>query len=469
MYTMNMTTDTTTPPADIMQVPTALESAPTTYTDATPVVAKTRSSFWRNVKVIGFVIIVVILVLVVVLFSDLPKFTNRPTSFPAANTSGPVSNNVIDPNAVRFQLGELKYAYIKADGSIAVIDPQDKEVVIKLESKNWQNLQLSPTGKYVSVLSTEKDKQNYNINLFDVTTGKWQQITQYADQGVDNYVWKDAEQILFTQDGWLHEYDHVQHSLLKLTDLKSKLVYANIEFGQLIFSKFQDREVAPAVMKQIPDPNWPKGKLNPPLVEVEDKPAIIKTDQIFTVTNLTGKNAQEHKIETVETFSGDFVLTDMRFTELKDQYIYIARKYDRTNGKTAAYNDTIYLSTAGVAERVETEDRQFALLGSLFGRILLLELGEQGEYLSVLEIRDNKLLTNTLNFDFFIDAKPVHAKINRVDQNQYLLAFANERLVNAVITKNKSYYYLDNELELTELAQFASAPEVQQFKSVAEN
>jgi hypothetical protein len=134
-----------------------------------------------------------------------------------------------------------RYGGIRADGSLALIDKDDVEVVIDLQDRKWQSPSFDPRGAAFAVLS-ETAENIYDIYTYNFAKSELRRDTFYGDgaQGITGYFWDDSGHIYFTQgvepDNWLHRYDFENREVRKLFRTFGRLVNVDYVNDQLLFA-----------------------------------------------------------------------------------------------------------------------------------------------------------------------------------------------------------------------------------------
>ncbi len=182
---------------------------------------------------IAFIVVALIL-LILVLVLVLPGITGGGTPNPGTTTGGTTAGGQTDggssgDDGPRTDLVDVLknknflYAGVTDEDTVALIDDKSDEVVVRLDHKEWKDIQWSPGG-LVSVLGRTGGVEESvdDLFIFKFDSAEWEQLTFYQDvtEGVESYFWTSEDTIAFIQgsgsERWLHEYDFPNRELTKV-------------------------------------------------------------------------------------------------------------------------------------------------------------------------------------------------------------------------------------------------------------
>lgn len=390
---MDPTAQTPTTPEPVLNI--------NQYADATPFVVQQKQRGGPSLVTWVVVFVTVVSIVVIVLFTATPP-QNTTLNPPVSN---PVSGAVSTPVNQTPQLNPANYDYasIAVDNTVRIYDRQGKELVIDLADRKWSKLRFSPNGEVLSVMMAEQGVNN--LAFFKIKPQQWNIATVYTTQtgGITGYEWISNDNIRFTQDGWLHNYNFVSGEITKLVKLDMDLVKADIAKQRLLLRKIVKTEIEPAVITKVPDFSKP----NPRPTDVVDKvvkEAVIKDNTFYTLTDLSGNKIIDISSGALLPNDKYYVLKDVIFTAQPDDVIAQLSVFNPENSTTSI--DTTYYFYVNKAESIvfnpETDNAQKTLVLDVLsdGTYLFANLDTAGNIISLQKLQLNNLQTQLGEISF---------------------------------------------------------------------
>ncbi len=187
----------------------------------------------KNLILLAFITFIIVgslcLLFGAVSMMNTPRGTNPvpPTSYPTSFGQIPPGNIIIiggDKNKI------YKFAVITDEDTLELRNAMGEKFIIGLDHRKWKDVKFAPNSVLLSVLGETKDKV-YDLFIYNLITQSWHRATQFqnASSGVESYVWKDGENILFVQgkdnDRWLHKFNYPSGSeILKLNKVAGDVI-----------------------------------------------------------------------------------------------------------------------------------------------------------------------------------------------------------------------------------------------------
>lgn len=157
---------------------------------------------------------------------------------PGAGSDTPVGQTPVQTDQNQ---RDWRYGGVRADGSLALVDKDDVEVVVDLQDRKWQEGSFDPRGAAFGILS-ETATGIYDLYTYNFAKAELRRDTFYGDgaQGITGYFWDDQGHIYFTQgvepDNWLHRYDYENKEVRKLFRTFGRLVNVDYVNDQILFA-----------------------------------------------------------------------------------------------------------------------------------------------------------------------------------------------------------------------------------------
>ncbi|MEP7103788.1 MAG: hypothetical protein ABI721_03705 [Candidatus Dojkabacteria bacterium] len=172
-----------------------------------------------------FIIVAAGVITTIFLLASTPVIhtTNPPVSKPVSSSTDGNIISINDGNIDNFDI-----ALITSEDTIQLKNSQNEIIPINLDKTNWKDIKWSPDGKLLSVLG--KSGENiFDLYIFNLKDRLWKKATTFnqTNTGIDSYIWKDSNIILFTQgtapEHWIHQYIYVSGEITKLNKTEGTL------------------------------------------------------------------------------------------------------------------------------------------------------------------------------------------------------------------------------------------------------
>lgn len=440
------------------------------FKDATPILVKSDKGMLGKPLVIFIVVIVICIVLFAALFAGIPSTPTPPVSFPS-QPQGEDNGNVIKPGVIQKEF--IEYAAISDQDTVHLYDKDMNELVIDLDDKNWSDIQFSPDGRFVSVLSaSDEDQQDNNLVIYSIDEETWTDITVYSKEtgGITQYVWISNEEIIFFQDGWMHKYSLQSSEIVKVADLNSELFIHDNQNQRLIVREKQTQLIKEAVIEQQPDPDFiPQNRA--PLIDVEISPEIVKVDNTFRVVDYNGQTIAGYKLSDFVEITGSYILNGLYPTGAPDQYLAELIWYNPQNGEVSLTAAGLYkiLNTEVTVVPTIANNSLYKIVGRLTGQTFLVSI-----------LSSDRTVERLSSFDFTsgmisnpeVQAENVYGeKYLGIEWKGYperedrILSIETENEVRGINQIYKTWYYINVDQGLLEEITFAEGfPELVYFQ-----
>lgn len=194
-------------------------------------------------KVILLIIGIVVLAVAIMFVMGLISLQRPPTNNQITdnnNYSGPRTELV---NSLRAR--DIEYAGVRADGTLAVIDKFDKEIILSLRDFKWKNLTWSPDGNILALLGDVDNKQIFDLFTYDVARKELIRQTTFTNvgSGISGMAWS-GDKVVFTQgengENWFHQFDVSNKEVRKIFQIAGTLVDTDVNNKRLTFAGGQD-------------------------------------------------------------------------------------------------------------------------------------------------------------------------------------------------------------------------------------
>lgn len=171
-----------------------------------------------------FGIVLIGVLATIFLLASTPVITDQkpPVSNPVSSADG----NVIDLN--QGNVTNFDIAVINPEDTIDLKNNDGQRIPIQLAKMSWKDLNWSPDGKLLAVLG--KTSENiFDLFVFNTEKKSWTTSTSFnkSTLGIDSYVWRDSNVILFTQgitgEHWIHQYVYNSGEITKLQKTEGKI------------------------------------------------------------------------------------------------------------------------------------------------------------------------------------------------------------------------------------------------------
>jgi|GEM_PF-6872078 len=189
----------------------------------------------RIVLILVVSVPVCLLVVVAALFLSTNSSQTRTNSTKSSTSSGGSDSATSETNSSQNPLANFAFAGIRNNDTVILTADREAQVVVQLDTKQWQTPKWQPQRKVLAVLGNSGTivEPIYNIFTFDPSKNVWQQITSYdkTTSGVTAFNWLNNTTLSFTQgaegNNWLHNLDYVNSQLTKVFQTEGKLMDDN--------------------------------------------------------------------------------------------------------------------------------------------------------------------------------------------------------------------------------------------------
>lgn len=193
-----------------------------------------------NNRKVGIIILMSFILLVVFLVTLLAILSSFPTNNSGSDQIGSTSSHVNIPTLSESTKSKGVFAGVSANKTIDIVNNDGTTKVINLSDRNWHNIQISPNGKFLSVLGITTDNVA-NLFIYNFETGMWSQATAFSSNSISSYTWSGDSELFFIQgtdeNHWVHKYDVLNQQSIKIFRTSGEIENYFSSLSQIVIKK----------------------------------------------------------------------------------------------------------------------------------------------------------------------------------------------------------------------------------------